>query len=379
MSKVSWPVVCVTFLIGLCGMVFLRADDVDVDSIQHQLVLMSEIKHTNHYEVRRRLSGKVRARQHADLGFEQGGKLAEILVDEGVRIAKGDVLAVLDVDLLTIERQELDAQLRDARARLQLTINNLQRQVSLKKSGYTSEQRLDELQTERLTLLAKISSLDASLASLFSRMKKSSLVAPFDGVVTGRYADQGAVVHSGATVMRIQQLGIMEVHLGVPSRLIDTLLPGESVTVQINDQFLQAIVMAVGAHIDAITRTANVRIALPQGVDVVDGDLAFLEVTETINAEGFWLPATAVTDGVRGLWVVYVLDQQESGALAESKNMSDRLYQLKARNVDVLYASGDLFFVAGDIADGALVVTDGILKVVPEQIVNAKFRSEPIK
>ena len=324
------------------------------------------------YRIERRFSGEVSARQHADMGFEQAGKLAEVLVDQGEAVSAGAVLAVLDTELLRIERRELDAQLAETRARLQLTEASLRRQRSLRRSGFTSEQRLDELDAERATLIASIARLDATVAAVASRIRKSTLEAPFDGVVTRRFADQGAVLNPGVAVLRLQQQGAMEAHIGVPVRLLDVLQPGDSKPIEVAGSTLEAQVLAVGADVHTVTRTVMVRLRLPDDARVVNGDLAYLSLAETVAAPGFWVPAAAVTDGIRGLWAVYALVDEAAGVAADENPADEnpaeeKSYRLEARDVRVIHATGDEVFISGAVRGGETLVATGLHRLVPGQ------------
>ncbi len=354
-------------LVLLAGLVTLGAgrsnSQADPQPYFHRVspVVLSE---DSSYQVERRYSGEVSARQHADMGFEQGGKLAEIFVDQGESVAEGDVLAVLDTELLRIERRELDAQLAETRANLKLSEASLRRQRSLRESGFTSEQRLDELDAQRAAQVASIARLDASVAAVASRIRKSTLRAPFDGVVTRRFADQGTVLNVGTAVLRLQQRGAMEAHIGVPVNMLPALQPGEFSRIDIAGETLNAEVLALGADVHVLTRTVMVRFRLPDATRAVNGDLAYLTLSETVNKRGFWVPAAAVTDGVRGLWAVYSLVEEPA---AEGDGALETIYRLESRDVQIVHASRDRVFIHGAIRDGESLVAAGLHRLVPGQ------------
>lgn len=323
------------------------------------------VKGSDHYEAVRLFSGRVNARQHADMGFEQGGKLAEVLVDEGEWVEQGDVLAILDSELLHIEEREQLAQLRDAKAKLKLTENSLTRQTSLKRSGFTSEQRIDELNTEKESLLATIARLDAAVASVASRVRKASLVAPFDGVVTRRFADQGGAVNPAQSVLRLQQSGSMEAHIGVPLKQSAALELGSTHRVNVAGQSYIATVLAVGADLHPLTRTVMVRLGLDVKLPLVNGELATMTLVSSVETPGYWLPASAMNGGVRGLWNVLKLK-------AEGEDQ----YRIEVRSVEVLYTLDDQVFVSGDLSEGESIVATGGQRVVAGQLVRQKVQPE---
>ncbi len=324
-----------------------------------------QLKGEQSYQINRRLSGVISARQHADIGFEYGGKVAAIHVDEGDVIKRGTLLAELDTELLKIEATQLQANLADARSRLGLAKSSLKRNLDLKQRGFSSEQRLDELETEKASLSAIIQSIEASLASNRSRIKKSVLTAPFDGIVTRRFVDQGTVVNAGTALVRLQEKGSMEAHVGVPIPLIPAmekvLKSSTTLPVEINKQIAQAKIIAISADMNPATRTVQARLALPEMANAVNGDLITALLPETIEQPGFWVPISAITDGLRGLWTTY--------ALMPTAETTDggKIYRLEARDIQVAYTTTDLAYIQGALAEGELIVSGGLNRVVPGQ------------
>lgn len=95
---------------------------------QEPLVVATEaVQWQDGYEVTRHFVGRIEARQESDLGFELGGMVREVLVDEGDLVNVGDVVAALDSDRLHAKRRELVAARDEARARLELAVLTLNR------------------------------------------------------------------------------------------------------------------------------------------------------------------------------------------------------------------------------------------------------------
>ncbi len=325
------------------------------------------------YDLMRRLSGVISARQHAEIGFEQGGKIAVIHVDEGDLITRGELVAEMDTELLDIEATQLRAQLADIESRLKLARSSLRRNLELKQQGFASEQRIDELEAEQASLAASIESIKARQASNRSRIEKSVLKAPFDGIVSRRFVDQGAVVNAGTALVRLQEEGRMEAHVGIPIPLIPAMEKaisrGLPLTVMINSIATEANVLAVGADMNPVTRTVSARLSLPGLPNVINGDLMTLLLPETIDQAGFWVPISAITDGMRGLWTVYALmptgDQSEFG----------EIYRIESRDIHVEYTTGDQAYIQGSLESGEAIVHGGLNRFVPGQRVLLKRNS----
>ena len=88
-----------------------------------------------------------------------------------------------------------------------------------------------------------------------------------------------------------------------------------------------------------------------------------LELGESVEASGFWLPSTAITKGARGLWSAFV-------AVADP-NVTARsdLYRVERRDVEVLHTESDRVLARGTLDAGDAVVSNGTHRVVPGQLV----------
>jgi RND family efflux transporter MFP subunit len=310
------------------------------------------------YQLQRQFVGRVNAAQRVDVGFEQGGKIDQMLANEGDAIIAGQPLARLDDRFLQVERKELEARQAELQARLQLVRSSLKRQQSLQKQGFSAEQQLDELQAEQDVLLASAQRLQAGLGSNQLQLEKSTLVAPYDGVVSHRYLDQGAVAAAGMPVFQLLESGHLEVVVGVPVTMTAGLVIGDDYAISIGPDTFAAKLLAVGSDLDAITRTVKLRLALPAQAPR-DGELALLKLSESRHEAGFWLPVSALTDGMRGLWNCYVLE-----------DVGDGRYRIAAVNAQVLHVDQERVYVAADL-EGKRVVSRGLHRVAPGQIVSA--------
>jgi RND family efflux transporter MFP subunit len=323
----------------------------------YQVVEAFTVSETEAFEIEREFSGVLRPAQRADLAFEFAGSMQAVLVNEGDPVSAGDLLAQLDISLLIIERRQLQAQLEEALANLRLTDANLARQSSLEIDGFASRQRRDELEANRDAINASVNNLRAALDGNTVKQEKSHLFAPFSGVISERYLEQGSTVGAGVPVLRILQSGQMEAHIGVPESLAKSIKPGETVTVIADDKRLQGTVLAVGAELKAQSHTAKVRIGLPSQ-QALAGSLVKLLLHDRIAAAGFRIPQSALTASLRGLWRLYVLVPAENG-----------LYQVQSRDVQLRYLGEQEAYVEGGLVSGEQIIVSGVHKVVSGQLV----------
>jgi RND family efflux transporter MFP subunit len=310
------------------------------------------------YSVTRRFAGVLVPSQKTDIGFELPGKVAQLLVNNGDSVNKGQALARLDTELLEIERLQLNAKLAETSARQTLIANNLKRQTSLELDGFASQQRLDELHSEQDALIAARDQLRAGLSTLESKIRKAVLVAPFDAIVGSRLTDEGTVVSAGMPVFRLLQERGQEARMGVPHRFSHLLKPGTSQTLLINGERIEASVITLGADINPVTHTRTVRLSLPEINASIAGQLAYLEVNEKIEQVGYWAPLSGMTDSLRGLWNIYTLKADNKGN-----------FVTEPRAVKIAYSRDNKVFITGDLGAADMMIADGMHRVVPGQVV----------
>ncbi|MEM6730437.1 MAG: efflux RND transporter periplasmic adaptor subunit [Myxococcota bacterium] len=324
------------------------------------LVSTVQVSEQASYDVTRRFNGIVRARRTSRLGFERGGRIAKVSVDEGDQVKRGQVLAELDRSALFAGRKRIEASLREAEAAVGIAELTAKRLDSLAEEQFTSRQESDEATFGLNAAIARRDSLRARLREIDVDLEKSRLVAPFSGQVAGRMVDEGTVVGAGTPVLRFLETGGKEAAIGVPSSVAAELRAGVATQVQIRSETVQATVVSRVDDVDASTRTTSLIVALPPEVNAVDGDVVSLEHGHTVESRGFWVPVTALTRGLRGLWTVYAVDETEGEST------------LRREEVHIIHTETERAFVRGTLETGDFIVETGLHRVVPKQRVRVQ-------
>jgi HlyD family secretion protein len=229
------------------------------------------------------LYGNVDIRE-VELAFRQPGRLQSVHVDEGDRVAQGDLLAELDaqplrealdraeaeVQVAQAELQKLlrgsrqqevrrgEAQVAQAQAALQLAASEYQRQRALKAKGMTSQQALDTATTAKreaeaalaaaqqsLSLLregarsedvaageARLAAALAARAQAQTALDDARLLAPSDGVIIARIREPGSLLTGSATVLTLSLPDPVYIRAYVPETLLGRVAPGTAVWVR---------------------------------------------------------------------------------------------------------------------------------------------------
>lgn len=377
-----------------------------------QISLESDVTQTQSY------TGTIRARQSSELAFETPGTITEVMVREGEAVTKDQVLARLDTRTLMAQRAAIAARLDQANAMLdemtagprnerirsateqvnarksdfRLAQLNRDRRQSLHKSGAVSDEELDRAQfavrsaeanlkdakqrlaeleagTRKEQLAAQASAvrgLESSLEEIDVSLAKSELLAPFAGTISRRYSDNGSVASASAPVVRLIESGKLEAVIGLPPDVAASVLAAGTdapVFLNVGKRSISASIRSRVRELDPVTRTQNMLL----DIDVADtelivpGELCEWRIEQPANRSGYWLPASALTRGVRGLWSVMAVVEQEGNYLAEK------------RDIEVLLTESDRVLARGMLSDGERIVVDGLHRIAAgQQIVDAK-------
>ncbi|MGI9455235.1 MAG: hypothetical protein ACR2NU_01670, partial [Aeoliella sp.] len=125
-------------------------------------------------------------------------------------------------------------------------------------------------------------------------------------------------------------------------------------------------VMGRFPEVDPTTRTRTVVLSLDASAaaHIVHGQVVRLELEETIEASGFWLPVTSLTKGPRGLWTSFVVVKSDP----KDSTLAD-LYRVESRDVEVVNTQSNRILVHGTLNPGDKVIASGTHRVVPGQLV----------
>lgn len=314
------------------------------------------VRMQDNYSVPQHFIGMVEPRQSTQLGFESGGTLAAITVDEGDGFAAGDVLARLDTRSLEAQLAQQKAARDALAAQLELARLTSERQKTLADRSYASQQRADEARLTVAELEARIAEADATITGTEVQIDKAVLRAPYDGRVAARYVDAGARVTASAPVLELQEDASPRLRIGLLPELAMGLAPGDQIDVTIAGYSFTARFHSRRAGLDATTRTLPALFDLdPTAPSLPYGATVDLTVDRDVDDRGTWLPLSALTEGPRGLWTVLLVD--DSGDVP----------RVAMESVVILYADEDRAFVRGALNDGLLVIAEGTHRVAVGQ------------
>jgi RND family efflux transporter MFP subunit len=242
------------------------------------------------------------------------------------------------------------------------------RAAQLNEAQHNLDELLNGTRKEQIAAQrAVVTELDAAIADIDVDLRKSTLKAPFDGTIARRLVDDGTVVDVGQPVFRLVEDQVLEARIGLPVHAAGRLVAESLQRVKIGGKYFQATVAGRFPEVDPATRTRTVILRLEDSAvaDVVHGQVVRLELEETVEASGFWLPFTALSKGTRGLWTSLVLVEAD-----KKDSTQGALFRVERRDIEVLHTQSERVLVRGTLNSGEQVVASGTHRVVPGQLVH---------
>jgi multidrug efflux pump subunit AcrA (membrane-fusion protein) len=322
----------------------------------------------------RSFPGKVEASKKVELAFQVSGLLVQFPVKEGQRVAKGEVIAELRLEefqarLKTLqaqleqsraalrglrvgarpEEQRLEAQVRAARAKLENSQIELDRNTRLQKTGGASQRDVDRATKayrvaqedyrsakellERTTVVwvedveareAEVRALEARVVEANLHLSDATLRAPYDGVIAQRFVEQNQNVKAKEPIVRFQDVDEVEVAVDVPETVMAADLRSSDILQMVAEvsgapglQFPVRITEVAQAA-DPVTQTFRVRAALktpPAGVNLLPGMTATVTMTyrrARVLDSRILVPISAVYKDSKGEQVAWLIGPDQT-------------------------------------------------------------------
>jgi HlyD family secretion protein len=232
-------------------------------------------------------SGYVVARRRATVAAEITGRVAEVLVEEGMAVTKGQLLARLDETLASTDLATANSRVESAiasvaaiRAQLADAQRILRRTQDLAKSHLASEADLTHADTQVIDLGAQLARAEADLGTARSDARHSAemlgkhrIIAPFAGIVVDKNAQPGEIISPMSAGGGFTRTGIctlvdmdsLEIEVDVNEAYISRVRPEQAVKATLDaypDWTIPARVIAIVPTADRAKATVRVRIAI---------------------------------------------------------------------------------------------------------------------
>ncbi|MDD2763517.1 MAG: efflux RND transporter periplasmic adaptor subunit [Opitutaceae bacterium] len=332
-------------------------------------------------------SGYVTARREATVSSKVTGPIVEVLIEEGMRVTEGQVLARIDASNVEANHRLAEAQLESARqalgetsAALEQARRTLHRTTELAAKHVASPADLDRARADAETLQARLAHQRAdvnvaehSLGLWRQQLEDTVIRAPFAGIVTSKNAQPGEMISpmsagGGFTrtgICTIVDMSSLEVEVDVNESYINRVTPGQPVVVTLDsypDWRIPAKVIAIIPTADRQKATVRVRVGFDSLDPRILPDMGLKVAFQSADGKqparrGVTIPRSAVRriDGRDAVWVV-------------------RDSRAERRAIAVDLTRGDVVTVSGGLEAGEQVVIEG-----PETLAEgARVKEKPL-
>lgn len=240
-------------------------------------------------------NGNVAAWQEASIGTEANGlRLAEVRVNVGDVVKRGQVLATFASDTVAAELAQTRAAVAEAEATLAEAAANAQRARELQATGALSAQAINQYLTAERTAQARLEAQRAAAKTQQLRLAQTQVLAPDNGVISARSATVGAVLPAGQELFRLIRGGRLEWRAEVAAADLAQLKPGLNAAITpAGGTPIVGKIRMVAPTVDPATRNGLVYVDLPQPGTARAGMFARGEF-EVGQAQGLSLPQSAV-------------------------------------------------------------------------------------
>jgi RND family efflux transporter MFP subunit len=260
------------------------------------------------------LPGRLEAYSRAPIFARVSGYLKSWSADIGAKVKAGDVIA-------EIEAPDLDQQLLQARADLisqqssaQLSEATLNRRKTLLASNFVSMQEIDERTADLNNKKAAVKSGQANVERLEALAGYKKITVPFDGIVTSRETDVGALINAGGgagpAMFVVSDITKLRVYVNVPQNYVPAVKIGAKAVLTMpeypNRKFA-ATVEASSQSVDVASGTTRMQLALDNaGGELMPGGYASVRLPLERDAVPLHIPSSALIFNKDGLRVATV-------------------------------------------------------------------------
>lgn len=313
---------------------------------KRQLITAFKSK-TQPFEHQLEVQANIKTRQNVLIYPEFAGRLIKLNVEEGQKVKKGTLLAI-------IEDAGLKDQLDQIKLQLDLTKTTFERTKRLWDQKIGSEMMYLEAQTRYKAAKKQVSQIRQQLA-------KTKIYAPFSGVIDEIPARLGSNLIPGVTpVLRIVNLNSMFAESDVPENYLPNITKGSKATVTIPALNLvqKTQVHQTGNFISATNRTFRVEARLENPEGIIKPNLnARLSIIDYYNPEAIMIPLRVIRENANGQPYVFILSNPEK----------DNGYTTEKRMIVLGKSKEEMIEILEGVTIDELIADEGVSLLVSNQ------------
>jgi membrane fusion protein (multidrug efflux system) len=260
------------------------------------------------------LPGRLEAYYRAPIFARVSGYLKGWSADIGAKVRTGQVIAEIEAPDLDQQLLQARADLASAEASARLSAATLERRKTLIASNFVSMQEIDERSADLSNKKAAVKSGQANVERLEALAGYKKITAPFDGVVTARDTDLGALINagggSGPPMFVVSDISRLRVYVNVPQSYVPEIRIGARAVISMPEypnRTFDATVEASSQSVDVSSGTTRMQLGLdnPKG-ELMPGGYANVRLSLARDTVPLHIPASALIFNGNGLRVATV-------------------------------------------------------------------------
>jgi RND family efflux transporter MFP subunit len=303
------------------------------------------------------LSGSLTAQRDATLRAQISGALLETLVEPGMPVRRGQVLARLDASSLRDALSSARAAVTNARNSLAVAEREEERQRVLVAAGAVAERNIETSHQQVVAARASLAQAQAQVAAAEKQLSLTSIASPMTGVVSEKQASSGDVVQPGTALYTVVDPTSLELEANVPAEQIGQLHVGAPVDFTVSGysgRTFEGTITRINPSADPATRQVRVYAAVPNaGSELVGGLYAEGRVSSEAHT-GLTLPMAAIDRRMRKPAILKVSNGKVERIEVELGILDEQAQRVEIRSG---VAAGDIVLkgAAQEIAPGTPV------------------------
>jgi RND family efflux transporter MFP subunit len=311
-------------------------------------------------------TGTIEAWQKITLTPDVGGKIARILVNEGDRVGKGQVLAELDAEAITLQLKQAQAALAVAQAGFNNAQTNLERMERLSKEKAVSDQQYEQVKLGYDSAKAQLEQAQAAVNLAQHSLDVSILKAPFGGVIASRNAEVGDVINpmmgglspgSAGGVLTLVDFSRIKIKVDISGADISRIQKGQAALLRvptIPGQEFKGVVQVVNLAADPQTKQFGIEVSADNPDQVLrPGTFGEVIIEVHSHENALVVPQKAILENK------YIFIAQDGKAA--KKEITLGLQNTTMVEISSGIAEGDLVIAEGNfgLEDGASIEVTG--------------------
>jgi RND family efflux transporter MFP subunit len=298
------------------------------------------------------IAGTIISRHDSRLSSEVEGRI-EMLLEVGDMIEKGGLVAKVDDTTIRMQLEEAKAEIIPIEAKLNFFKREVERLDKLAKQNNAAKNRLDEVISDRDEMRGELSMKQTRIDQARDTLKRTTILAPFTGVVAERFKEEGEWAKTGDELVRLVNTEAKEIQGRIQQQSAAFIKQGNFLEVTDGKSHTMATVKTLVPVGDAVSRLYEIRLDF-QETGWMAGHAVRIKVPTAKSQNALVVPRDALVIRENTLKVFRIQEDNTAEVVFVETGIGDE----------------DLIEVIGEINEGDKIVIRGNERLLPQQQVN---------